>query len=206
MVKAPAPRVETMSYTTLIARDGRQPVDETIQLAYREFGSPSETRPTILLLHGTPVASSALIGLAQRLSVEHHVLVPDLPGFGQSAQKLPDYSSLTHGYYMADWLSDQKSSVHVVAYSQGGAAAITLAAEYPTLTRSLTLVSTIGVQELELFGSYAMNHAVYEGQLVLLRAAQWLLPHFGALDNAILGTGYARNLTDTDQRPLREML
>ncbi|MEM9171531.1 MAG: alpha/beta fold hydrolase [Pseudomonadota bacterium] len=176
------------------------------QIAIREYGEPAATTP-ILLLHGTPVASSAMTGLGQLLGEQYYVISPDMPGYAGSAQPLDDYSSITHARYMADLLDSLNiDAVHVVAYSQGGAAAIAFADFFPQRTRSLALLSTIGVQELELFGSYPLNHAVYAGQLAIWRAVQWLIPHFGTLDDAILGTGYARNLTDTDQRVLRPML
>lgn len=189
-------------------RDSQALTGDAIAVAWRDYNSATPTAATpVLLLHGTPVAATAIDGLARLLAATHRVVAPDLPGFGRSQQPLADYSSLTHGHYMADLLRRLDiERAHVVAYSQGGAAAIELAARYPDRVQSLTLLSAIGVQELELFGSYRMNHAVYRGQLWLLRAAQWLLPHFGYLDNAILGPGYARNLTDTDQRPLRERL
>ncbi|MEL7298471.1 MAG: alpha/beta fold hydrolase [Pseudomonadota bacterium] len=208
LLNPPAPVITASHQTILLdelddkAKTGRQ-----IRLAYRQFGDRTSAESTIILLHGTPVASAALIGLGEALAAEYHVIAPDLPGFGGSLQALPDYSSITHGYYLAalmDALEIERA--YVVAYSQGGAAAITLTQAYPKRVDALVLVATIGVQELELFGSYAFNHLVYAGQLGLVRAAQWLLPHFGYLDNAILGPGYARNLTDTDQRPLRAWL
>ena len=65
------------------------------------------------------------------------------------------------------------------------------------------LLSSIGVQEMELLGYYPLNHAVHGAQL----AALWLLhravPHFGALTHFPLDLPYARNFYDTDQRPLR---
>ncbi|MFK8053174.1 MAG: alpha/beta fold hydrolase [Woeseiaceae bacterium] len=187
-------------------RIGSQLTGEHISIAYRQYGELTVDNTPVLLLHGTPVASSAMRGIATALAEDHYVISPDLPGFGGSIQPLPDYSSITHGLYMRDLLAalDIKR-VHIVAYSQGGAPAITLAARHPEQVVSVTMIATIGVQELELFGSYRLNHAVYQGQLALIRAAQWLLPHFGFLDNAILGPGYARNLTDTDQRQLRPM-
>ncbi|MEM7612104.1 MAG: alpha/beta fold hydrolase [Pseudomonadota bacterium] len=188
-------------------RDGNRLTGERISIAFSDGGPVSERAVPILLLHGTPVASSAMRGLATALSETRRVITPDLPGFGSSLQVLADYSSITHGYYLGDFLDALNTQrVHVVAYSQGGAAAIALTDTAPDRVASLTLVSAIGVQELELFGSYTLNHAVYTGQLWLLRAARWLLPHFGYFDNAILGPGYARNLTDTDQRLLRPML
>ncbi|MEO0575320.1 MAG: alpha/beta fold hydrolase [Pseudomonadota bacterium] len=192
----------------LLARDGNTLTDQHIGVAIREYGQTDDkTALPIILLHGTPIASKAMRGLAQLLARDFQVISPDLPGFAGSAQALPDYSSITHARYVAD-LMDALSipRAHIVAYSQGGAAAISFTEFYPERTVSLALLSTIGVQELELFGSYRFNHAVYAGQLAIWRAAQWLLPHFGTLDDAILGTGYTRNLTDTDQRVLRDYL
>lgn len=179
---------------------------ERIDLAYREYGNRKLDKPSVVILHGTPIASSAVRDLSTLLAPHYHVISPDLPGFAGSLQVLPDYSSITHGYYMQDLIEAlDLDAVHIVAYSQGGAPALTLASQEPKSVRSLTLIAAIGVQELELFGSYGLNHAVYSGQLAVIRGAQWLLPHFGYLDNAILGPGYGRNLTDTDQRLLRPM-
>lgn len=192
---------------TLAERDGATLTGKQIQIAFTRSAPAAETRPTLLLLHGTPVASRAMRALSQSLAANFDVITPDLPGFGGSMQPLADYSSITHGAYLQALLDAlDVAAVHVVAYSQGGAAALSLADRTPETVASLTLLSAIGVQELELFGGYRLNHFVYTAQHVLLTAAGWLIPHFGYLDNAILGPGYTRNLTDTDQRALRAML
>lgn len=189
----------------LAERDGEALTGRRIRVATRLYGSPEN--PPVLILHGTPVASPAMRGLAKLLQDEFYVISPDLPGFGRSSMQLPDYSSVTHASYVVDLLDSLNiDSAHVIGYSQGGAPAITIASDNPQRVRSVTLLAAIGVQELELFGSYTVNHAVYAGQLGLINACRWLLPHFGWLDGAILGYGYARNLTDTDQRLLREKL
>ncbi|MEO1581028.1 MAG: alpha/beta fold hydrolase [Pseudomonadota bacterium] len=190
---------------TLDERDADVLTGDTIEVAVRRYGDPS--KPAILLLHGTPVASPALRSLAELLEGDFYVISPDLPGFGRSTLKLADYSSITHGHYVADLLNAMGiGSTHIIGYSQGGAPAIVLASDHAERVESLTLLAAIGVQELELFGSYPVNHAVYAGQLALVNACEWLLPHFGFLDGAILGLGYAKNLVDTDQRVLREKL
>lgn len=200
------PKLDDGQFIVEVAeRDGDALTGRRVQIALRAFGDPN--RPTVLVLHGTPMPSPAMIRLAKLLQDDYRVLVPDLPGFGRSTLSLPDYSSITHGHYAQALLEALETpAAHVIGYSQGGAPAIVLAAEYPERVRSLTLLAAIGVQELELFGSYTVNHAVYAGQLALITATEWLLPHFGYLDGAILGRGYARNLTDTDQRLLRPLL
>ncbi len=51
-----------------------------LDLFYREAGDPA--KPTILLLHGYPSSSHQFRHLIPILAKEHHVLAPDLPGFG----------------------------------------------------------------------------------------------------------------------------
>jgi membrane protein DedA with SNARE-associated domain len=72
--------------------------------------------------------------------------------------------------------------------------------------RSLTLLSSIGVQELELLGSHLLNHGVHALQLAAVWALHEATPHFGRLDGFLLDVPYARNFYDTDQRPLRRIL
>ncbi|MEL7024878.1 MAG: alpha/beta fold hydrolase [Pseudomonadota bacterium] len=201
-----SPQLDDGQYAVEVAElNGNSQTGRSIKIAIRAFGN-ADNDP-VLLLHGTPMPSPAMIRLAELLDDHYYVLVPDLPGFGRSTLSLQDYSSITHGHYARELLDALAiPAAHVIGYSQGGAPAIVLASEYPERVTSLTLLAAIGVQELELFGNYTANHAVYAGQLALVTAAQWLLPHFGYLDDAILGKGYARNLTDTDQRVLRPML
>lgn len=47
---------------------------------YRSAGSPSH--PTLLLLHGFPSSSHQYRNLIPQLASTHHVVAPDLPGFG----------------------------------------------------------------------------------------------------------------------------
>lgn len=53
-----------------------------INLFYREAGNPAS--PTILLLHGFPTSSHMFRNLMPKLADSHHLLAPDLPGFGFS--------------------------------------------------------------------------------------------------------------------------
>jgi pimeloyl-ACP methyl ester carboxylesterase len=57
-------------------------VDGT-HIFYREAGQPGQ--PTVLLLHGFPSSSHMFRDLIPLLADSFHVVAPDLPGFGQSA-------------------------------------------------------------------------------------------------------------------------
>lgn len=55
-----------------------------LDIFYREAGH--KDAPTLLLLHGYPTSSHMFRNLIQDLSDEYHLIAPDYPGFGQSAQ------------------------------------------------------------------------------------------------------------------------
>lgn len=59
-----------------------------VDVFYREAG-PSDA-PTILLLHGYPTSSHMFRELLRDLGDEYHLLAPDYPGFGRSAQPSMD--------------------------------------------------------------------------------------------------------------------
>lgn len=198
------PHVELQAYA-----DGRRAARRGVQLTWSELaaeGSPSG-REAVLLLHGSPGHGAHMAELGHALAHERRVLLPDLPGFGASSRDLPDYSARAHADYLRQFLDALSlPRVHVVGYSLGGAVALELAQAAPERVRSLTLLSSVGVQELELLGDYHLNHALHGLQLGFL----WLLregtPHFGWLDDAFLSVPYARNFFDTDQRSLRAAL
>lgn len=178
-----------------------------IRIAYHELGSPAKGSPTVLLLHGSPVGVPAMQNLMRELKGKAHVIAPDLPGFDASSRNLPDYSFRAHAIYMRRFLRQLKlEQVHVVAYSMGGGVGLHLYDDHPDSVKSLTMLSAIGLQEMELLGDYHLNRAVHGLQLGVIWSVHNLIPHFGYLDQFALNTNYARNFYDSDQRPLRGIL
>lgn len=180
-----------------------------ITLAYRQWQPEGggEDLPTVLLLHGSPGSSRDFRTLGPALGANFYVVAPDLPGFGHSDRQVPDYSIRAHAAYALELMDRlDLESVHLLGFSMGGGVALELIDQAPERSRSLTLLSAIGVQELELMGDYGLNHAVHGFQLAGLWLLREAVPHFGALDDALFGVPYARNFYDTDQRPLRGIL
>lgn len=193
--------------TTLNAvHDGRLLAD-SIQLAYQDLRPADVAQPpAVLLLHGSPMASETFSASAHLLAQTCRVIVPDLPGFRGSTWKIPDYSVAAHARYLVQLLERlQIEHAHIVGYSMSGGVALEMIALDSARVQSLTLLSAIGVQELELFGNHHLNHLVHGGQLVGLWLLQEFFPHFGYMDDAYLNASYARNFYDTDQRPLRKI-
>ncbi len=199
---------EKKSITVAAINHDQQSVDFPVSVAYREFASASQTNELpILLLHGSPGDSESLTGLAGNLSRTRRVIVPDLPGFGDSTRNIPDYSFRAHAFYLKQLAEKLKlERFHLLAFSMGGGTALNLAEIAPERIASIEMVSAIGVQEYELLGDYRLNHVLHGAQLAAIWALQNLTPHFGLLDGAFFGTSYARNFYDSDQRPLRSIL
>ncbi|MEM9160910.1 MAG: VTT domain-containing protein, partial [Verrucomicrobiota bacterium] len=71
---------------------------------------------------------------------------------------------------------------------------------------SLTLMSSIGVQEYELLGDYTLNHALHGIQLFVLWSLDRFTPNFGKMEEFLLNYQYGRNFFDTDQRELKSII
>lgn len=163
--------------------------------------------PTILLLHGSPGNNGEVTRIARALAGEFRVVAPDLPGFGRSSQRVPDYSIRAHARYVAQLMDSLGiSQAHLLGFSMGGGVALELAGMAPDKVASVILLSAIGVQEYELLGDYHLNHAIHGLQLGGLWLLRNLIPHFGQLNDGMLTQQYARNFYDTDQRPLRKIM
>jgi len=205
---APPPLDSGASFAQVSVVDGDRTLERTIRLAYELAGPMENSRaPVVVLLHGSPGSKDEFSTVVPELAKRYRVIVPDLPGFGDSEHEIPDYSFRAHARYVLELLDGLGiDDAHVVGFSMGGGVALSLADLAPRRVRSITMVSAIGVQEMELLGEFTLNHALHGAQLAGLWGLRELTPHFGWLDDAVLGVPYARNFYDSDQRPLRGIL
>lgn len=176
-----------------------------VRVAYRDYRGPTGSSVTpIILLHGSPGSADDVARLAGRLATSRRVIAPDLPGFGHSSPALPDYSFRSHASYVCSLFDEVGiSRAHVLGFSMGGGVALSLFTLCPGRVESLVLLSSIGVQEMELLGEYHLNHVVHGVQLAGLWLVARAFPDRGALARSL---SYARNFYDSDQRPLRKAL
>ena len=195
---------ETLEVRTV--EDGERVSDSSrgVRFAYSDGGPAGRDRPVLVLLHGSPGSVQDFDSLAGDLRESHRVIVPDLPGFGDSQRDVPDYSAFAHSMYLEALLERlEVERAHLVGFSMGGAVAMELADRRPHLVASITLVGSLGVVELELFGDQRLNHLVHGMQLAVIQGLRYGFPHFGSADHWMLGLPYARSFYDTDQRRLR---
>lgn len=199
----PLPEQRLVPVHSSEAKPRRRPV----QIACADLAATNPAAPVVLLLHGAPAHAYDLRGLAHALQGPVRVIVPDLPGFGNSTRNVPNYSIRAQAAYVDALLAALSiERVHVIGFSLGGGVALELYERDPQRVASMTLLASVGVQEMELLGNYTLNHVLHGVQLAGLWALVNGVPHFGALDRVMFSLPYARSFYDTDQRPLRGVL
>lgn len=116
-------------------RDGRRMPDSTLYVETTGQGAP------VLLLHGAGVAGWMWRPLLERLGEDVRATVPDLPGFGRSAQA-PYVSHEAAISQLVGVLREvAPGGAHVIGFSLGAQLAILLACEHGDLVRSVGIVS-----------------------------------------------------------------
>lgn len=95
--------------------------------------------PPVVLLHGQPGTGSSWGPLLELLAVDHHVLAPDRPGYGETPGEASGLSGNAEA--VAEFIRARcHGPAIVVAHSWSGGAAVLLADRYPALVAKLVLV------------------------------------------------------------------
>jgi abhydrolase domain-containing protein 6 len=105
------------------------------------------TGPVVVLLHGFGSSKENWVFVARKLAKTYRLLVPDIPGFGQSDFLVnADYQLAGQADRLALWLAALNiEHAYVVGSSMGGAIAAQIAARYPNLVSKLCLMNAAGV-------------------------------------------------------------
>ena len=107
--------------------------------------------PTIVLLHGFAANKEVWLEVAQRLTPHFHLIIPDLPGWGESSRN-------TGASYNVDAQAARLQAFAqtlglqnfvLVGHSLGGAVAGVYASENPEHVRELALVDAYGLKSQE---------------------------------------------------------
>ncbi|MBI4122138.1 MAG: alpha/beta hydrolase [Parcubacteria group bacterium] len=112
---------------------------------YREWGQGSKT---LLVLHGWPADSTHYADLGPMLAqADFRVIVPDLPGWGETPQpaapwSVSDYRRWAHDFAAALSLKD----FFLFGHSFGGRVAIKYVLEHPYDVRGLILCAAAGIK------------------------------------------------------------
>ena len=104
--------------------------------------------PTLVLLHGFAADKTVWLPLAGQLTPHFHVVIPDLPGWGESS-RTPDagYGVEAQAQRLQSFLAALNLQRFVlVGHSMGGAIAGVYAAEHPQGVAALALIDAYGLK------------------------------------------------------------
>ncbi len=104
-------------------------------------------KPRLVFLPGFADYKENFFDAAQGLVSEFDMLIPDLPGFGQSFRSTDyAYTIPNYGRWMKEFIEETGwDDFHLIGNSLGGAAALELALAMPERIRSLTLIDPAGI-------------------------------------------------------------
>ena len=115
------------------------------KLVWLEIGNPFA--PSLVLLHGFSAAKEHWLPILPFLLGNFRVLIPDLPGWGESGFNHEEaYGLEDQAERLYRWLVEIGADrVNVVGNSMGGAIAGLLAARHPEMVTSLVLMDALGL-------------------------------------------------------------
>ncbi|MCH7336928.1 alpha/beta hydrolase [Acinetobacter sp. NIPH 2699] len=117
-----------------------------ITWSYSEGGQAG--KPIIVLIHGLAGSRDNWNRVAQALTANYHVIIPDLPASGETqVPKDFDYSvpNMTEKLRRFMEAANLTGPAHIAGHSLGGSVAMLYAGQYPFETKSLFLINAAGV-------------------------------------------------------------
>ncbi|WP_099653024.1 MULTISPECIES: alpha/beta fold hydrolase [unclassified Rhodanobacter] len=107
--------------------------------------------PTIILLHGFALDRNIWLETAKLLTPHFHVIIPDLPGWGDSSRNPGASYNIDAQAARLDSFVTTLGLQHfmLVGHSMGGAIAAVYASEHPEHVSSLALVDSFGLKATE---------------------------------------------------------
>jgi pimeloyl-ACP methyl ester carboxylesterase len=123
----------------------KQIVVDGILTSYFKEGSG----PIILLLHGWGDNNLTFDKLAAALAAKYTVLIPDLPGFGQSASPSEVWDLDNYAGFLGSFLkkNNEQSLYAVIGHSNGGALAIHALSNNYLSADKLVLMASSGIRD-----------------------------------------------------------
>ncbi len=116
-----------------------------VRLHWTEVGESSDSAP-VVLLHGLNNSGGSWSKVAPLLATDRRVLMPDLPGHGQSGRPNVGYELEWYAHVVAQWIQALGlEKVDVVGHSFGGGIAQMLLLELSPRIRRLVLIAAGGL-------------------------------------------------------------
>jgi pimeloyl-ACP methyl ester carboxylesterase len=103
---------------------------------------------TVLMLHGWGASLDLMLPVGERLArLNYRILIPDFPGFGESAPPPVAWSVHEYVAFVLAYMDSQKlERVHLFGHSFGGRLSLVLGAEHADRIGKIVLANSAGVR------------------------------------------------------------
>lgn len=168
------------------------------ELDFAYYDGGPKLGETIVMVHGFGADKDNWLRMARHFSSRYHVVVPDLPGFGESSRPTGSYDVGTQAERLADFIQALGvGKVHLVGNSMGGHIVALYAARYPDRVRSLALFDNAGVTASHKSELFDLLEQGRPNPLVVTRVSDYgRLMDFVFVDPPILPAPLKRYLAD----------
>lgn len=121
---------------------------DNLKIFYRLVGLVEEIeKQKIVILHGWGIDSGYFIPLANELSQNFEVYIPDLPGFGQSDEPSTPWDIGNYADFVLKFIQEQNlEEFYLFGHSFGGRVAIKLASQKQGQIKKLILCGAAGIK------------------------------------------------------------
>jgi membrane protein DedA with SNARE-associated domain/esterase/lipase len=183
--------------------------EEPVKLRYHHIsGDNSGVIPFVMLPDELRDAAD-LLPLAESVAemTGSDVIIPVYPHTDASGKRISLSIEGRGDVIMAFLDSLEFSSMHLAGYRYGGLVSSHLASENETGNfESLTLISSMGIEEMHFLGNYRINRSLYALLLPVISVYKYAFPHFGSYHNQQLTLDYLSAMLELDQRGVEETL
>ena len=115
------------------------------KIRYLESGKGDDT---IVLIHGLGASAERWEFVIPEFSKNHHVIVPDLIGFGHSDKPLVDYTTEFFTDFLSGFLDKLKiKKTNIIGSSLGGQIIVDYTSHNQDIVENLVLVSPSGIMK-----------------------------------------------------------
>lgn len=137
---------------------------------YLKIGSG---RRVIVCLHGWADSSATFAKYGQKLAKRYTLLIPDLPGFGGTAEPPKAWGIDDYANFVVTWLNKigYKDVYGLVGHSNGGAIAISILGRKLIKSKKLVLIASSGIRDI-----YQMRRLLLHGGATIAKLPLKILP------------------------------
>jgi len=179
-----------------------------LSISYLELNPVNhDKKVSLLLFPDIYYGPEFLLPIAENLSRDRRIIIPIFSETLILNKNVFDHT-INSKIRIAENLINAKQldSLHIAGHGFGAAVAIKYHDVFPDKNISLTLLSGVGVKELNYLGSYTLNKLLFTFLKPATRLFEYLIPHFGWYYNQPVQSSFAEDLAVLDLREHRNII